>query len=113
MIKKNKYVESIEWQKKQIQKAKDRLDDFKAANEDVLKELRTLQNQVKAEKETYNTYMEQLYEEQKKINEEADTPEEVDAEVLPPDGDQKVPAGVAMIGHVDEADQDLEAEEAV
>lgn len=111
MIKKNKYVESIEWQKKQIQKAKDRLDDFKAANEDVLKELRTLQNQVKAEKETYNTYMEQLYEEQKKINEEADTP--VDVEVLPPDGDQKVPAGVAMIGHVDEADQDLEAEEAV
>ena len=39
-------------------------------------------------------------------------PEEVDAEVLPPDGDPKVPAGVAMIGHVDEADQDLEAEEA-
>ena len=113
MIKKNKYVESIEWQKKQIQKAKDRLDDFKAANEDLLKELRTLQNQVKAEKETYNTYMEQLYEEQKKINEEMDTPEEVDAEVLPPDGDPKVPAGVAMIGHVDEADQDLEAEEAV
>lgn len=113
MIKKNKYVESIEWQKKQIQKAKDRLDDFKAANEDLLKELRTLQNQVKAEKETYNTYMEQLYEEQKKINEEADTPEEVDVEVLPPDGDPEVPAGVAMIGHVDEADQDLEAEEAV